>query len=239
MCEGNFERFERKFVITQEQLDKLFPLLEERLIRDKFSLGDGYSIYNLYLDNKVNTSIRNSLRKPYFKEKIRLRSYTLDNNNKIFFEIKRKVGKIVTKRRIKVYMNEALDLIERGILPSGLSEHDLQVAKEIKHIVSTNNMEPKVFLSYDRIAYYDPKDSNFRLTIDKNIKYRYDNVSFTGDSSGIDVLSPNTYVLEVKFLHGLPLWIVSIFSDLQIYQSSYSKYGHAYENHLRSGINVY
>ena len=45
---------------------------------------------------------------------------------------------------------------------------------------------------------------------------------------GDELLEPNQYLMEVKILGAIPLWLVEIFSDLSIYSTKFSKYGNEY-----------
>lgn len=45
---------------------------------------------------------------------------------------------------------------------------------------------------------------------------------------GHDILGENKYLMEVKFLGSIPVWFTKILSDLEIYNTHYSKYGNEY-----------
>lgn len=65
------------------------------------------TICNIYFDTKQYDLIRHSITKPFFKEKVRLRSYnTPTQNSKVYLEIKRKYDKVVGKRRIETTLEE-------------------------------------------------------------------------------------------------------------------------------------
>lgn len=104
--------------------------------------------------------------------------------------------------------------------------------KEINYVFKFYNLESKVFLTYDRCAYFDKNDSNFRITFDKNIRNRFDNLFLEKGDSG-EILMNNKYIMEVKAINSLPLWFTKILSELKIYPSSFSKYGEVYKNNLR------
>ena len=71
-----FNRKEIKYLITDEDKAALFSIIEKYMNCDAYNKdGKTYSICNLYLDTESDELIRKSLEKPFFKEKIRLRSY--------------------------------------------------------------------------------------------------------------------------------------------------------------------
>ena len=76
MAISTFQRREVKFLLSQEQFESLLPIVHEHMNPDAYCVdGKEYGIYNLYYDTPDNYLIRQSIQKPYFKEKLRLRSY--------------------------------------------------------------------------------------------------------------------------------------------------------------------
>mgnify|MGYP004635228037 FL=1 len=93
-------------------------------------------------------------------------------------------------------------------------------------------MKPKVFLAYDRYSYKGKDDSNFRITFDKNIRSRTDNLYLENGDNGMLLLDKNCYIMEVKTLGAYPLWFAQILSELNIYPTSFSKYGNVYKKQI-------
>ena len=94
MAIRSFKRFEKKFILTAEQYNKLLPILLDYMNLDKHcKVGENYNIYNIYYDTLNNDVIRHSISKPYYKEKLRLRSYNIPNSldDKVFLELKKKI----------------------------------------------------------------------------------------------------------------------------------------------------
>jgi len=76
MAIKSFKRYEKKFLLTNQQYDALIPKLLDYMEPDHHCLdGKNYSIYNIYYDTIHSDVIRHSISKPYYKEKLRLRSY--------------------------------------------------------------------------------------------------------------------------------------------------------------------
>lgn len=97
-----FKRKEVKYLLTEAQLFALRPALEAHMEPDDFAHS---SIYNLYYDTPDFRLIRRSLEKPAYKEKLRLRSYGVpDEEAQVFPEIKKKARGIVYKRRVRCPM---------------------------------------------------------------------------------------------------------------------------------------
>ena len=67
-----FRRYEKKYLVTQEQYDRLAKVFAPRMERDRFSES---TISNIYYDTPDFRLIRRSLDRPVYKEKLRLRTY--------------------------------------------------------------------------------------------------------------------------------------------------------------------
>lgn len=183
MAIQTFARKEIKFLLTEAQYQSLLPQLERYMNPDQFCVdGKEYGIYNIYYDTPDDFLIRESLAKPYYKEKIRLRSYlSLANpDNTVFLEIKKKIGGIVNKRRVTMKLQQAEAYMLHGIRPDlGGKYIQEQVMDEIEVFRQRYPVVPKQYISYQRAAYFGKDDSNFRLTFDRALTvilslYRYE-----------------------------------------------------------------
>ena len=240
MAIKSFKRYEKKYLLTQEQYDNLIPLLLEYMNLDKHCINNSYSIYNIYYDTKDSSVIRHSISKPYYKEKLRLRSYTIPKspNDKVFLELKKKINGIVNKRRAVITLKEAHNFLEHGIRPKCNDFITEQVINEIEYYLSHTKVEPMVYIGYSRIAFFGKEDKDFRLTIDSKILTRRDDLSLQSGYYGTDILKENQYLMEIKILGAIPLWLADIFSKLKIYNTHFSKYGNEYMNFCTKNINI-
>ena len=229
-----FKRLEDKFLITEEQFDFLTVRLKEFMELDRFCENGSYKILNIYFDSADGEVIRKSTQKPYFKEKLRLRSYGVpeSGDSTVFLELKRKSAGIVNKRRATMTYDEAIRYIEKGEKPQNADYLTTQVLKEIDYFLEKSKAVPKYFLSYDRIAMFGKKDKSLRLTLDNNIQARREDLSLEAGCFGRQLLPPNTWLMEIKFLGAIPLDFVKILSELKIYRRSFSKIGTEYKTHL-------
>ncbi len=230
-----FNRNEIKYILSKDALSELTPLLEEHMNIDIYNKdGKTYPISNLYFDTPSDELIIKSLEKPVYKEKLRLRSYgQAKPGDTVYLELKKKFKGTVTKRRTPMTLEEAYSFIQNGKEPD--SEHiNIQVFNEIKDILSRYQLKPKVFISYDRLAYFEKNNSDFRLTIDQNILGRRDNLSLETEAYGDYIFKKEMYLMEAKALYAFPLWFVHFLSKNKIFPSSFSKYGNEYMKHKRT-----
>jgi hypothetical protein len=95
MALSTFRRYELKFKLTEEQFSALYPKIVKEMQIDKYCLGGRhYNVHNIYYDTKDSALIRASIAKPGYKEKLRLRSYTLPRSadDAVFLELKKKTA---------------------------------------------------------------------------------------------------------------------------------------------------
>jgi len=231
MAIKSFKRYEKKFLLNKEQYNSLIPRLLQYMNPDEHcKSGKNYSIYNIYYDTENNDVIRHSISNPYYKEKLRLRSYTIPTslNDKVFLELKKKINGIVSKRRVVLTLGEAYKFLELGETPYSNDYLNNQVIKEIEYYLSKKIVHPTVYIGYTRNAFFGKEDRDFRLTFDSKILTRRDNLSLDSGYFGVNILEENQYLMEVKILGAMPIWFTNILSELEIYNTHFSKYGNEY-----------
>lgn len=197
MAIKSFKRYEKKYLLTGEQYEKLIPRLLEYMKMDDHCVNNSYSIYNIYYDTDDNSVIRHSISKPYYKEKLRLRSYKIPQSpsDKVFLELKKKINKIVNKRRAIITLEEAYNFLEFGERPKCTDFITEQVINEIEYYLSHTKVNPTVYIGYNRIAFFGKEDKDFRLTIDSKIITRREDLFLESGCHGTDILKPNGYAV--------------------------------------------
>lgn len=226
-----FNRQELKFVISMKMYDELRPVLEQRMQLDKHNTGGKpYTLYNLYLDTPDNQLIRRSLDKPVYKEKLRIRSYhQLDSDQPVFLELKKRYKKITNKRRTKIQLNDALTLATTGTVPQRHDYMNYQVIDEFEAICSSQDFEPKVYITYDRQAYtVNLPGEDLRVTFDMNLR-----AQLFGSNEVSQLLPSDKIIMEVKTMWGIPLWLTDLLTEKGIQRRSFSKYGTEYRQRLQ------
>jgi len=223
-------RYELKFLLNKEQVEYFLNEINKYMKVDKYGLT---TILSLYYDTPNFSLINKSLEKPEFKEKLRLRSYGLSKDgSQVYLEVKRKNNKFVYKRRI--------GSTEEGIvnfLSNNVPIDDSQICKELDAFKSKYGLlEPKYLLIYDRVAFYK-ESTNIRVTVDKNLRYRKDNLNLHYSSDGIHLLDEGSAILEIKVQYSMPLWLTQILTKGKIFETSYSKVGTVHQIETRKVIN--
>ncbi len=225
-----FKRKEMKYLITDGQYNAMTAALKERMVPDDFAYS---RISNLYYDTPDFRLIRESLAKPKYKEKLRLRCYDIpDEQTKAFLEIKKKYAGIVYKRRVTLPYQEAVAYLA-GESGGGTN----QIFRELTWMLrSYERLAPAMFLYYDRCSWKNKGEAPIRITFDQNIRWRTEDLDLSQGTHGEPLLLPGQKLMEIKISNAMPLWLAQTLSDLRIYPTSFSKYGKAYKMMLRRNL---
>lgn len=219
-----FARKELKYRLTAAQYRFLREALEPYVVPDEY--GES-TICNIYFDTPDYRLIRKSIEKPVYKEKLRLRSYGVAGpEDKTFLELKKKYKGIVYKRRICLTEQEAMDYLSgKTHLPV-----DTQIAKELDwFLMFYGTLQPAVYLNYDRQAFYAKDDHDLRITFDRNIHFRTEDMSLQSLPGGRFVIGPGECIMEIKAAGAMPLWLTALLTQANARKNSFSKYGTAYQ----------
>lgn len=227
----SFARKEIKFLLSMQQYEGLMAVIGEYMNPDKYCVGGKeYGIYNIYYDTPDDFLIRESLAKPYYKEKIRLRSYYSPANaeSPVFLEIKKKIGGIVTKRRVSMTLGESQEYLSARKKPQSEKYIQNQVFKELDAFLDHYPVSPKQYISYQREAFFGKDNKDFRLTFDRKLTERRYDLGLDYSSYGNFIIEADQRIMEVKISDSMPDWLLHKLSELGIYKTSFSKYGRAY-----------
>lgn len=225
-----FNRKESKFLIDRAIYEDIQTRLLEHMRLDEYNKShEFYTICNIYYDTEDNFLIRNSLSKPKYKEKLRLRSYGVPKgDDKVYLEIKKKVCGVVNKRRTTLKLKEAYDFVRTGVKPELESYMNKQVINEIHYILKIHNLEPKLYLAYDRKAMFGITNPDLRITFDTNIRTRRSDLKLEDGNHGERLLEDDKWLMEVKAEKSIPIWLSKLLTEYKIVNTSFSKYGEEY-----------
>lgn len=220
MAQMVFKRYEIKYQLTDEQRARLEQVMAEHMIPDEYGAS---TVRNIYYDTPTYLLARRSAEHPDYKEKLRIRSYvSATGDTTVFLELKKKCDGIVYKRRCTLPLSEAHSLL------MGQREPQTQIEREIAFSARRyEGLKPAMFVAYDREAYYAADDHEFRMTFDRAVRCRWDDVRLAGDTAGELLMEEGQNLLEVKCAQGMPLWLVNFLSAEGIRKGSFSKYGAA------------
>jgi len=214
-------RQEVKYLISRASHDALLRDLANHLVPNKFF---AQTIHNVYFDNDTNDLILRSIEKKEFKDKLRLRAYHMDGElGNPLIELKKKYKGTSYKRRIKLTIEQARDLINGGAL-----NHTGQIADEMRFLIARTGCTPKMYIGYDRASYDVVGHDDLRITFDSNVRCRTTNLDFAPNPADKNIIDADHYILEIKAADTFPLWLTDALTRNGIFPQSFSKYARAF-----------
>lgn len=227
--EESFARVETKYMLTPDQEEAI----EAGLRRRGFTCTDFGSpaVQSLYYDTPDHQLIRDSLERPIYKEKLRLRAYGAPGTQSTsFVEVKKKYDGVVYKRRAALPLQEAFIGLSRECLP----ENAGQVGREALWLVKRYSLVPSVVIAYDRNAWFSAQEPSVRITFDRNLAFRDHDLDLTSKTENTVFTRPDQRLMEVKTGGTYPLWLARLLWDTRAKRVHYSKYGYAYQHYIQN-----
>ena len=218
-----FKRYEKTYLLSSEQYTALRASLDEYIEPDEFFQS---TVCSIYYDTDDYRLIRHSIDAPVYKEKLRVRSYNVPSaGDPVFIELKKKYKGIVYKRRVSMSAADA----EQYLTGQKRPEKDSQIIREIDWFMKNYEPKPRVFIACDRSAYVAKENSDLRITFDRNIRWRRDELDLTAGSHGEAVTNPGQVLMEIKMPESSPIWLARMLSENGIFPMGFSKYGTCYK----------
>lgn len=175
-----FKRYELKYLLTERQKKCVMEAMEPCMTPDAYGRT---TIRNIYFDTADYRLARRSIEKPVYKEKLRIRSYEKASGaSPVFVELKKKYKGVVYKRRISMPEREAMEWT------TGETDRkeDSQISREIGYFLRFyGNLRPAGFLTYQREAFLGKEQKDFRITFDRLVLFRQEDISLESDVYGI------------------------------------------------------
>ena len=225
------QRFELKFLITEETALMVRDFVRSYLEFDEYSVGKAdfsYPVHSLYLDSddlKLYWSTINGDKNRY---KLRLRYYSTHPDAPVFFEIKRRKNNTIEKQRGGV-RQECVPLLLRGYLPQpehlvSKNPNGLVALQRFCEMAHQLHAKPKVHTYYMREAYVSD-DDNVRVTIDRKV-YGEANLDYTikTEMHNPALSFANQVILELKFTNRFPDWFRELVRVFGVMQCGAAKY---------------
>jgi hypothetical protein len=183
--------------------------------------GPGYPLYYSTIQGHKN------------RFKLRVRYYTENETDPVFFEIKRRVNDIILKDRALVKRDRAVRVLA-GEAPRPtdlLKPADLDAWWSLRRFCDMRDKIgaiPRVYVSYLREAWVKTDDDNVRLTFDRHLcggKWDWD-PSFTVKREVYPppLMATNPCVLELKFTDRFPYWFREMARSLNLERRNNAKY---------------
>lgn len=231
MFQLTFKRYEIKYLLTDEQRQRLAILMGRYMVPDEWGPS---TVCNVYYDTPSRLLVRRSAEHPDYKEKVRIRSYGVQSPDaSVFVELKKKYDGVVYKRRC------TMDAPRAQAMLSGHGDPQTQIERELDFTCRRyGGLEPAFFIAYDREAFYAKDDHEFRMTFDRRIRSRTTDLRLDVSSAGEQYLEDGLNLLEVKAGGAIPLWLTEFLSGEGLFKARFSKVGVAWQHELEKTLSA-
>ena len=219
-----FNRFELKYLLPHKQAREFVRAISGHVHTDDNAQHDGfYKVASLYYDSPGLLCYWEKLDGEKYRRKVRVRTYGVEPKD-AFVEIKQRYNLSVQKRRCRLPIDVAQDTmadIVRGTYRGGADP----VSDEVFLLTQRYRYEPKLIISYNRMAFFDDYKSDLRITLDRNIRARSLSLDLTKDRlRGHHAIPPTIVLLEVKFNEVMPRWLCTTLNAFDAQIQRVSKY---------------
>lgn len=204
--------------------------------------GSQYPIISQYYDNAFRDCYWEKQRGQKSRRKLRIRVYGSDKGKippTTFIEVKHKHYGRSVKRRLRLPMEDALQLAEgnaeKVLIDGGeLSRYERMVVNEIKGLVNDRQFEFLCTMRYDRQAFVGGNGApDLRITFDTGVACRFEKLELRADDDRFEhfLLPDDRCVMEVKTQSVFPSWLRNLIGAKGLVRQSFSKFCVALERH--------
>jgi SPX domain protein involved in polyphosphate accumulation len=222
------KRYELKYRVPEHVAVAIRSYIKSFLQPDPYTArqpSGQYPISSLYLDSQHLQLFQETIVDKCNRFKLRIRGYDDDPNSPVFFEIKRKLNRIVYKSRAKVHKSQVESILSGSYIPDNLPEKDRAALQQFMHYCRCLLAKPVVLVRYQREAYENHSDSKVRITFDRELYYHpAEKAMVKLNGPGWVRIPIDFVVLEIKFTARFPGWIKQMVQMFNLNRQSMSKY---------------
>lgn len=225
------QRFELKFLLRAEIAVAVRKFVSCYLKPDEFAAElpeYSYPVHSLYLDSPELMTYQAVQSGEKNRFKLRIRYYS-ENDETVYFEIKRRTNEVISKVRAKV-RRDAVEALLAGQPPQlrHLAKPDakqLVALQEFCRLVHKLRATPRSHVAYRREAWMTPLGNSVRVTFDRQVECEPEFGCGLGTQLGAAVAPfERNVVLELKFVDRLPNWCGEMIRSLQLVRGGAPKY---------------
>jgi hypothetical protein len=222
-------RFECKYIIPPHRISALRQWMQMFIAPDPFAArqcGNTYTISSRYLDSGDLHLYRMTKKGIKNRFKLRIRTYSDDPSAPVFFEIKRRIDRVIRKSRVRLNPHEAREILHGCKHPSevlkDLELHHLETFLELMRSLSAR---PVISVRYDREAYESLDGCRLRLTLDHDLVFtRLEDFTRPPRWENKCAVPMVGTLLEIKFSNHYPQWVGEMIRHFELQKTPYSKY---------------
>lgn len=235
-----FSRYECKYLVSEGKAVDLRDYIEPFVELDPFAARQAnrrYEISSLYLDDKTFRLCGETLEGLRNRFKLRIRAYTDRPDDPVFFEVKKRRDRKISKERARVRRSDMLRLFNTGEVSTvNMTPREAGYYESFVSRMRWINAVPKVLVRYDREAFHGMYDETVRVTFDRQLRSRMvDRPSQFFAAGEWNQVESRRVIVEMKFNNKYPPWLTEAIRLFRLERISYSKYVHSLSATERGG----
>ncbi|NLH16499.1 MAG: polyphosphate polymerase domain-containing protein [Phycisphaerae bacterium] len=233
-------RYELKYRIQETTARAIAAYIKPMIPLDKYAQlrpNGEYPITSLYLDSDQLTLAKETLEGKKNRFKLRVRGYSDKPDTPIFFEIKRRIERVILKSRARGMHHHVPMILAGHELPPQKFQTDMKALRQFQLYVKYLNARPMVLVRYMRQAFEGDGDCRVRVTFDRQLSYcvtEEPRVRLGG--SGWMPIPLDFTILEIKFTARYPAWLSELVRAFDLKVSAMSKYCSSVQQSMLTGF---
>ncbi len=222
------QRYELKYRITELQAQLIREYIKPIVPLDKYSAiapKHSYDISSLYLDSSVLTLFSETIEGKCNRFKLRARGYDDNPDSPIFFEVKRRLNRVIVKSRFKAQKKDLKPFLMDNITPPSQPGQDDKDLHQFLTYCRLMKAKPITLVKYKREAYETTAKNRVRITFDRELCcQQMSEPVIKVNGPGWKPVKINFVILEIKFTSNYPSWLSNMIKMFNLNVSSMSKY---------------
>lgn len=233
-------RYELKYRIQETTARAIAAYIKPFLPQDRYAQlrpNGEYPITSLYLDSDQLTLAKETLEGKKNRFKLRVRGYSDKPDTPIFFEIKRRVERVILKSRARAMHHHVPMILAGQELPPQKFQTDMKALRQFQLYVKYLNARPMVLVRYMRQAFEGDGECRVRVTFDRQLSYcitEEPRVRLGGP--GWMPVPLDFTILEIKFTSRYPAWLSEMVRMFDLPVSAMSKYCSCVQQSMMTGF---
>lgn len=230
------QRFELKYLIDEPIALRIRDFVRCHLSFDENSAGKpnfSYPVHSVYLDSDDLVTYWDTINGNKNRFKLRMRYYSAEPDEPVFFEIKRRMNNCIMKQR-GVVRQSSIESLLAGHYPT----EDMLISKNPRQYFALQNFcnlmsklqaRPKVHIAYLREAYVSDNDQ-VRVTIDRAVDAEANPLRSVKTEMARPARSfDGQVILELKYTNRFPTWFNELVRVFGVMQCGAAKYVNSIE----------
>ncbi len=169
--------------------------------------------------------------------KLRIRAYDDNPENPVFFEIKRRVDKVILKSRARVERPHLASVLNGSMRYQADCPAEQEALDQFLYYKQVILGRPVVLVRYQREPFEGQGDHRVRVTFDRQLCYKKVTAAeVVMNGHGWHRIPIPFVILEIKFTNNYPAWLRRMVHVFNLNRSSMSKYVTSVKESKQAGL---